>query len=533
MIGKVNKLGTGFKGHARYLEHGRQDALPRDHERVDWIESRNLPTRDPEAASRIMAATARDADSIQPPVYSFSISFDPADPVNRETMRQVADRTLRDLGLQDHQAVMVAHRDRAHPHVHVMVNRVHPEHHKVWSNWHDYRRIEHSLRQQESELGLRRVPGRHAPLPERDRAGLEREPARALERGDTGFVERVRREAGPHMARARSWDELERGLAQHGLSVRVDGRGLVVTDGVRKAKASDIDRSVSRAHLERRLGPLGEYRARQAVAARTLDDRAAAPVQRLGPDVAPALVPGSRSHGRDLAPLDLSAALDRSPRAPSHQVHERTPAPASVPAPRAPAERQRPRTYADAARDFSREARALYDDPAAARRAFLDASARRGAARTASTLRDEPHRFGTLRRDADLSRVSRAADAGYDYARMQGERDRYVLKQSARLIGDAHRAQAPQRGLNAAANLAHVNVAGNVREAGARLASAAITRGAPELAAKLAERLVPMVPAQAAGLVKDALRQGLKLARDMAMGRDEERERTRSRGLSL
>lgn len=226
MIGKVNKLGTSFKYHARYLEHGRQDALPRDRERVDWIEARNLPTRDPEAASRIMAATARDADSIQPPVYSFSISFDPADPVNRETMRQVADRTLRELGLQDHQAVIVAHRDRAHPHVHVMVNRVHPEHHKVWSNWHDYRRIERSLRQQEAELGLRRVPGRHAPLPERDRAGLEREPARALERGDARFVERVRREAGPHMAQARSWDELERGLVL--VHIEYDGLSSVV-----------------------------------------------------------------------------------------------------------------------------------------------------------------------------------------------------------------------------------------------------------------------------------------------------------------
>lgn len=542
MIGKVNKLGTGFKGVARYLERGSPERVEPD--RVDWIESRNLPTRDPEAAARIMAATARDGDSVQPPVYHFSISFDPADPVNRDTLRQVADRTLRDLGLQDHQALIVAHRDRAHPHVHVVVNRVHPEQHRVWSNWHDYRRIERSLRQQEAELGLRAVPGRHAPVPGHARTAPERAPAR-LERGDAAFVERVRREAGPHLTGARSWAELERGLAGHGLSVRVDGRGLVVTDGVRKAKASDIDRSVSRAHLERRLGALGEYRARQAVAARTLDDRAAALAQRRGPELAlgPAVVPVSPSdrhgprvsHTPERKPLDLSAALDRSPRAPSPQVRERTPAePARSPVPaRAPAERQRPRTYADAARDFSREARALYDDPAAARRAFLDASARRGAARTASTLRDEPHRFGTLRRDADLSRVSRAANAGYDYARMQGQRDRHVLKQSARLIGDAHRAQVPQRGLNAAANLAHVNVAGNVREAGARLASAAITRDAPELAAKLAERLVPMVPAQAVGLVKDALREGLKLARDMAMGRDPERERERSRGLSL
>ena len=55
--------------------------------------------------------------------------------------------------------------------------------------------------------------------------------------------------------------------------MRVDGRGLVVTDGVRKVKASEIGRAVSRVRLERRLGPLGEYRTRQTVAARTLDER--------------------------------------------------------------------------------------------------------------------------------------------------------------------------------------------------------------------------------------------------------------------
>jgi len=267
MIGKAYKAGTGFKGLAAYLQHGRAGM---EQDRVDWVDSRNLPTRDPQAAARIMAATARDTDSIQAPVYHLSISFDPHDPVNRATMRQVAERTLRDLGLHDHQALIIAHRDRAHPHVHVVVNRVHPETHRVWSNSWDYPRIERSLRAQEAELGLRVVPGRHAPVPEhvRDRG---RAPAERLARGDAAFVDRVRRDAGAHLTGARSWAELERGLAAHGLSVRVEGRGLVVTDGVQKAKGSEIDRAASRANLERRLGSLGEYRARQAVASRTLD----------------------------------------------------------------------------------------------------------------------------------------------------------------------------------------------------------------------------------------------------------------------
>jgi hypothetical protein len=51
-------------------------------DRVAWIETRNLPTNNLHAAARIMAATARDSDSVQPPLYHFTISFDPHDPVD-------------------------------------------------------------------------------------------------------------------------------------------------------------------------------------------------------------------------------------------------------------------------------------------------------------------------------------------------------------------------------------------------------------------------------------------------------------------
>ena len=95
-----------FPGLAGYLD--------REHERVDWIESRNLPTRDPQTAACLMRSAARDSERVHKPVYHLSISFDPGDPVDPETMRRVADRTLRDLGLQKHQALIVAHNDR-HP----------------------------------------------------------------------------------------------------------------------------------------------------------------------------------------------------------------------------------------------------------------------------------------------------------------------------------------------------------------------------------------------------------------------------------
>lgn len=159
MIGRVYPLGRGFKGLVSYLETGKNGRQkPRD--RVDWVEFRNLPTRNARTAACMMAATASESVSgTRTAVYHFSVSCDPGDPVDPGTLRHVADRVIRDLGLEEHEVLIFAHKDKAHPHLHFVVNRVHPERRTLWRPWRDYPRIERSLRAQEQELGLQIVPG--------------------------------------------------------------------------------------------------------------------------------------------------------------------------------------------------------------------------------------------------------------------------------------------------------------------------------------------------------------------------------------
>lgn len=145
MIGRTFPLGKGFLGLVRYLEHG-EAGEHRD--RVLWVESRNLPTEDPETAARLMAAHARESVRTQRPVYHLVISFDPGDKVDRKSMRGVVDAVLHRLGLEDRQALLVAHKDTEHPHVHVVVNRVHPETKLAWDNSWDWPKIEKVLREQ-------------------------------------------------------------------------------------------------------------------------------------------------------------------------------------------------------------------------------------------------------------------------------------------------------------------------------------------------------------------------------------------------
>lgn len=275
MIGVIQPLGRSFKGPVSYLESGR-DGRQRD--RIALAEFYNLPTRDLQLAACFMAATAFGSVSgTRTPVYFFSVSFDIDDPVDEAMMQRVAKRTLRDMGLEEHEAVVVAHKDRSHPHLHFVVNRVHPERATLWRKWWDYPRLERSLRAQEVELGLRVVPGRHAPVPTLDRARDELteswqrgaqwiKPLPGPKRGDHEFLRDVIERAGEFMSQARSWAELERGLAHRGLALTVKGGGFRITDGKHQVKASEVGRGFSRYHLEKRLGAYPDYRARMAVA---------------------------------------------------------------------------------------------------------------------------------------------------------------------------------------------------------------------------------------------------------------------------
>jgi hypothetical protein len=130
---------------------------------VSWTLVRNMPVEADYAAS-LMDATAAQNVRVQKPVYHLSLSAAPGEELDREQWEKVVDRVLRDLGLEEHQALVVAHGNTKHDHVHLMINRVDVESLKVWHDGHDYRRIERSLRGIEREMGLREVPGRHGRL---------------------------------------------------------------------------------------------------------------------------------------------------------------------------------------------------------------------------------------------------------------------------------------------------------------------------------------------------------------------------------
>lgn len=127
--------GKSFKGLSAYLL---QDENRESVERVGWSQTYNLAGADAAQAWRLMLATANSANALKEAagikkgkavkntVYHYSINFNPDDDLTPEIQQRAVAESLKALGLEDHQSMAVEHTDKAHNHIHVMVNLIDP-----------------------------------------------------------------------------------------------------------------------------------------------------------------------------------------------------------------------------------------------------------------------------------------------------------------------------------------------------------------------------------------------------------------------
>ena len=176
MVAKVHALGRSFAGVAAYCLHDAPDRFeggrPETDERVEWADTRNLASR-PERAAGQMAATANAAPELkrlagvsaagrklEKPVVHYTLSWAKDERPDRAEMNRAAEETLKALALERHQALIVAHNDKTHPHVHLVVNRVDPETGKAAKLGNDRLKLANWAERWERDRGGLRCPER-------------------------------------------------------------------------------------------------------------------------------------------------------------------------------------------------------------------------------------------------------------------------------------------------------------------------------------------------------------------------------------
>jgi len=159
----VARKGKSFKGVIAYITH---DVGENSAERVEYVEAINLRTSDPEKAAKVMAWTATHAELLKQaagmpatgrktenPVYHYSLNWDGSEQVDNQEMIATAKASLEALGYQEHEAVLAIHNDKEHAHIHVVVNRVHPETGKTHNPDNDQRILQRFAYQHEKQRG--------------------------------------------------------------------------------------------------------------------------------------------------------------------------------------------------------------------------------------------------------------------------------------------------------------------------------------------------------------------------------------------
>ncbi len=225
MIPNISQAGSSFRGAGRYYLHDKAAdrslpgrLKPSTDDRVAWSDTRNLANFDPELALDEMWRTAESqaylkrqagvragGRTCEDPVKTISLSWHPSETPTPEQMIAAADSYLRHMGWSEHQAVYIGHSDTAHPHMHIILNRVHPETGRTLDDYKDRKRSQQWALAYEREQGRIWCEKRLETENNRQRAANENLPhnvielTRPLERQFMG--EEARREAADQVER--------------------------------------------------------------------------------------------------------------------------------------------------------------------------------------------------------------------------------------------------------------------------------------------------------------------------------------------
>ena len=119
-----------------------------------------------------LAGGSRGGRKLAKPVLHYSLSWAQDETPNKGEMSRAVDGSLEVLGLEGHEALIVAHEDTRHPHVHVVANRVDPETGKAATLGNSKLRLSRWAEGYEREQGRIRCE-RRVENNERRRAGQE------------------------------------------------------------------------------------------------------------------------------------------------------------------------------------------------------------------------------------------------------------------------------------------------------------------------------------------------------------------------
>ena len=188
--------------------------------------------------------------------YHLVLSF--REQPSADVIRQVENTVCDTLGYGEHQRVSVVHGDTDNLHLHIAINKIHPQKLTLHEPFYDHKTLALLCSQLEKTFQLEQ--DNHVSRGKsRETGAVNMERAGDLE-SLTGWIQRNCLE---RLEKAESWESLHGVLSEHGLALHPRGNGFVISSGRLHVKASSVSRPLSKVNLEKRLGAFQPARSGQ------------------------------------------------------------------------------------------------------------------------------------------------------------------------------------------------------------------------------------------------------------------------------
>nr|AWD72320.1 conjugal transfer relaxase TraI [Polaromonas sp. W10N] len=247
------------------------------HEKCIHHEAENFITDDLQSQTLEMVALAHEAVRSKDPIDHYVLSWQEGEQPTIKQAREAVQMAMKHLGLEGHQVIWAMHADTDNVHIHIEVNRVHPETFKVVEINKGFQRnaiqqaaaivekvqgwkTHDKARFKTDELG-HLITDSKTKLPQVfTAADKQKEPTgqvkdKEIQTGEKSAQRIGIEQAAPIIAAATSWKQLHAELEKVGIEYRRDGSGAKLFINNTAVKASDVvDRKNNFGALQKRIG---------------------------------------------------------------------------------------------------------------------------------------------------------------------------------------------------------------------------------------------------------------------------------------
>jgi len=249
MIAKHIPINTLKKSNYSNLVNYLVDTQNKEH-RVGTIRVSNCYSDLPDSAVvEVLNIQQMNKTAASDKTYHLVVSFRD-EILPEDTLQEIENVICAGLGFSEHQRISVMHMDTDHPHMHIAINKIHPDTLRIHNPHYDYKTIGELCEAIEKKYGLS-IDNHDV----KQRGAQNRSTNIEFKAGSESLIGWIKQECFTGLEEAQHWNEFNQILKDHGLELKERGNGFVfVSNNGIGVKASSVDRSLSKKNLVARFG---------------------------------------------------------------------------------------------------------------------------------------------------------------------------------------------------------------------------------------------------------------------------------------